>query len=455
MISKARRFRRRVAKKLRSALREEAPKATRSVKTYERDSAENLYEAVDFIRSTKVAEMNRLVEDRIRSEVRNGRRLRVAFLVSDRSKWNADSLLEEMRRVGWSTRLYLCLKKVNYAGRDDRIQTYEAERRYFANIDPGLVELYDPVEDLEVPVEDKVEADIIFYQQPWGMKDFPRRMLGRALGAYMHYGFMLMANHGMHYNIGGFHPYLWRYFTQTEAHRILHLKHDPSAYDKLVVTGYPKLDVYLSELPDGLPAIWPVPDPSVRRIIYAPHHSLQKNSLRMATFPWNHKFILDLARNTPQLQWVYKPHPNLKYNVSRSKLMTRDEYLQYEEAWSKLSNATVYDHGQYFDIFRTSDALITDCGSFLAEYLPTGKPIIWLASADSVGFNPVGASLAEAFYQVRSLPELQSVFDKVVIGRGDYLESVRLRAAQRLFPQNGKAATAVVEHLRAALEKNS
>jgi len=50
--------------------------------------------------------------------------------------------------------------------------------------------------------------------------------------------------------------------------------------------------------------------------------------------------------------------------------MTLNEVESYYAEWHNLSNGFVYDEGDYFNIFKSSDALITDCGSFLAEYLP-------------------------------------------------------------------------------------
>lgn len=417
---------------------------------YEHASPENLYDAVDFLRNAAVDEMNRNLQRRIRAEVRDGRPLKIGFLVSDRSKWNMDSVLDEVRKAGWSARVYLCPKQAAYADRDDKAIAYQSERDFFLQVDSDLVDLYDWKEDLQKPVEDLVDADVVFFQQPWGMQDLPRRLAGRALNAYVHYGFMMMANHGQHYHIGSFHPYLWRYFTQTEGHRLLHLENDPSAYSKLVVTGYPKLDVYLSEAGGGS-ELWPLPNQSARRIIYAPHHAVTKGSLGMSTFAWNHDLLLELARTTPGTQWLYKPHPNLKYAIARAKLMTREEYEAYERAWAELPNAAVYDSGRYFDVFRSSDVLITDCGSFLAEYLPTGNPIIWLVSATSVGLNAVGQSLADGFYQVRTIPELHETYKRVVVAGEDPLKATRERAIERVLPPGGSAALAIVDHLREQL----
>lgn len=172
----------------------------------------------------------------------------------------------------------------------------------------------------------------------------------------------------------------------------------------------------------------------------------------MSTFRWSHEVMLETAREHPEVQWLYKPHPNLRYSVVRNKVMSRDEYLAYEAAWQALPNGAVYDAGDYFDHFRTSDALITDCGSFLAEYLPTGKPIVWLVSERSVGLNAIGEALAEGYYRASSREELRERFEAVILRHDDPLAETRRQLTGQLFPQDGAAADEVMASLRRAFD---
>ena len=69
----------------------------------------------------------------------------------------------------------------------------------------------------------------------------------------------------------------------------------------------------------------------------------------------------------------------------------------YEKGWDSLPNASVYKEGDYFGIFQTSDLLITDCSSFLGEYLVSEKPIIFLDKAERAGFNELGERIKKTF----------------------------------------------------------
>ncbi|QTF91296.1 glycosyltransferase [Halomonas sp. BM-2019] len=418
---------------------------------YPRLHPENAYDALDFLREEKVSELNRAVVERIRESVStSGRKIRVGFVVSEKEKWNGDPLVQALDASGhfeWS--FATCLSKIATKQTPiERALNYEQQVAYFRQKGPVAFQLFDAARDCTLPVED-LDYDLVFLQQPWAMKDFPRRLIGKSLCAYMHYGFMMMANHGMHYNIASFHSYLWKYFTQTQLHRQMHLQHDPSAVNKLLVTGYPKLDVYREPPPPRTAVrVWKTHfHDDRRRVIFAPHHSLGNTSLGMATFRWSGEAMAALRQQCQDIDWVYKPHPTLAFSIVRNKVMSAEEYTVYVNGWAKGENSSVYDEGDYFDVFRSSDALVTDCGSFLAEYLPTGKPIIWLVSDETVGLNEVGEHLAKGFYQVRTVEELNRVFQQVVIDGDDHLAAVRQSAIEQVLPGDKTSSAAVVDDL--------
>lgn len=442
----------------------QAPAAARKVvpsvsNVYRRDSDSNRYDAVDFLRMREVESLNRAVLERAKQRLSEGTsKLRIGFLVNDFTKWSGGSLVAELGSSGLVECGFICVLNHNAhkLPREVRREEYERTREAFSAVGPVWDDLYDVNTDLARPVEE-VDCDVVFLQQPWGMMDFPRRLAGRILCAYIHYGFVVMGNHGMHYNMAEFHSYLWKYFTQTEPHRLMHLKEDPSAFDKIEVVGYPKLDVYLGKPVDRAGVdIWKNhEDVARKRIIFAPHHSFGARTLRMATLRWSGP---EIERIRGQLgsraDWVYKPHPNLKNTVWRSKVMSADEYQMYVAGWEHGENSTVYEGGGYFDLFRSSDVLVTDCGSFLAEYLPTGKPIIWLAAKGAVKLNSVGASLAEAFYVARNAEELREVFESVVVRGEDPLKELREQKIAQVMPFGKPSAQIISEfiHRSFALE---
>ncbi|APX92950.1 hypothetical protein BWR19_08410 [Halomonas sp. 1513] len=183
-----------------------------------------------------------------------------------------------------------------------------------------------------------------------------------------------------------------------------------------------------------------------KRIIYAPHHSLEKkHHNKYATFQWNGRWLLSYAKMHPDMDWVFKPHPRLKHALLENELMTHDEVDGYYAEWESLSNAVVLDEGDYLEIFRDSDALVTDCGSFLLEYYFTRRPIIQLVNDASAGYGEFGEKVIEYYYKARDTKELEMLLSDVVIGGNDYLKSARLSTLD--FPDD-QAGERIKEYLK-------
>lgn len=385
----------------------------------------------------------------IRQRVQQRKKVSIGFVVSDNTKWNASPLLQALSRVPeFEVSILLTL-----SGRDKTVEArragYAKERAFFSQLPVPLVDLYDAEADKKVaPPKDLL--DLVFFQQPWGMGQLMSRLCQQALALYMPYGYLIYQNYHMEYKKPEFHPYLWRYFSQSEMHKQIQLEQDPSAAEAILVTGYPKLDVYQQAGPSTNPP-WPG-SANNKRIIYAPHHSLPKERMSISTFHWNYDLLLDLANENQNTSWIYRPHARLKYVVEKNGVMSKAAYFDYEASWDSLANGCVYAEGEYFDVFKSSDVLITDCSSFLGEYMPTGKPVIWLVS-DKPGFalNPVGQRITDTYYKVHSREELVQVFKRVVLDGDDYLKEKRLEVMRTIFSATHNAAESIVSHLHHAL----
>jgi CDP-glycerol glycerophosphotransferase (TagB/SpsB family) len=104
-----------------------------------------------------------------------------------------------------------------------------------------------------------------------------------------------------------------------------------------------------------------------------------------------------------------------------------------------LSNASINSSGNYQKIFLTSDILVSDMSSVMAEYFLTGKPIIYTHRQSA--FNEFGEQLSEGFYWARDEVELCRVLAGLLAGN-DPLREKRASLAHKLFslPEGGAAA---------------
>ena len=99
----------------------------------------------------------------------------------------------------------------------------------------------------------------------------------------------------------------------------------------------------------------------------------------------------------------------------------------------------------YFDIFKTSDLMITDCCSFLAEYLPTEKPLIRLINRKSKPLNFLGDKITSEYYYAHNKEELNTLFKELKAGN-DYKKEERLKLVQEVIDLNNPAENKIYSY---------
>ena len=387
--------------------------------------------------------------DTLRDKRAKREKLHLVFYVCERSKWNCESIYsyfnnDERFRISIALgpndvveAKALPFKKLK--------EITQQNHDFFSSIGPDIEKLYSDDLDEFYNIE-TLGADIIFYQQPWGrMGNTPAKQLGKSLAIYIPYSYLLVDWDSAHYHRANFHPFLWRYYSQSEVHTKLHLGSDPHARAKIVTTGYPKLDIFLQQK-DMKSPLWK--DDTRKRIIYAPHHSVGNSNLRFSTFDRNYKFILELARaSNKDIQWVYKPHPTIRKSVVEKGVMSENEYDQYTKEWQNLENANLAESGNYYELFSSSHALLTDCASFLAEYLPTKNPILHLKRDDSLPLNLPGKMIEDSLYSIRDNDQIKQMIDEVVLREIDPLKKKRLEIMNSIILPKGIAGKKIYDDI--------
>jgi CDP-glycerol glycerophosphotransferase (TagB/SpsB family) len=91
------------------------------------------------------------------------------------------------------------------------------------------------------------------------------------------------------------------------------------------------------------------------------------------------------------------------------------------QKWNELPNAQVYTGAYYQAIFATSDGMIHDSGSFIAEYQFVNKPMIFLTREGEI-FNDLGNAILNVSYLVdgKNLDAIAAMIQKVFIDGNDY-----------------------------------
>ena len=363
-----------------------------------------------------------------------GYRIRVLFLVNNNTKWNAHSVFTAMQEsTQFDPYIFVCREPQNQLEAKTR-NGYADDIAFFEERKIPFIHGYDAASGKDIsPL--RFNPDIVFYIQPWGtLKGITdiHTISRKALTCYIPYA-MQVADYEPHKNTP-FMNYVWRFMVPSRLNAELLKKTMDNRGRNCRVAGYPKLDEYNRLRTNNAREFFPAGSETKPRIIYAPHHSFDRATF--ATFDWNGRELLKFAEEHPDTAWVFKPHPRLKYELVNHGIMTMEDADAYYDAWRCLPNATVYEQGNYFGLFIESTLLITDCISFLGEYLPSGHPVILPVNPRSVGYNELGTIITDSYYKAHTLKELIDLIGSVAIGGQDPRKTERQRAAEHfLFPQ--------------------
>ena len=181
-----------------------------------------------------------------------------------------------------------------------------------------------------------------------------------------------------------------------------------------------------------------------KRIIWAPHFSINPDGwlvystfLDIADFA---DFMLELARKyREEVQFAFKPHPLLWYKLSE--VWGEEKTNAYYQQWATLGN-TQLEQGKYLGLFKYSDALIHDCGSFTVEYHYTLNPVMYIVKDEHHADNQTsfGKKAFELHYKAYTMQDIEHFIQNVVAGQ-DEKKAERIRFYQEeLLPPHGKSA---------------
>lgn len=355
----------------------------------------------------------------------------VAFILYDASMWCGDRLYRWFEKdERFRPCVMLCL-------RQDEKDDPDVQKDFQRGVDQlrsnGLVVV--PVtKDGEAAVKN---IDVYMYLTPYDdvlIQEFAIRELTLdKLVTYIPYSVTVWGGQSFELSDDFIMRHAWWVFGETQYNCDMAEQHCGAGGWRARFTGLPKLDAFYTSEDGSFP--WKLPNPSAKKIVYAPHWSIDGGCL-YATFQWNYEFFYEYAKAHPDTtSWVVKPHPNLLFSAVRSGLFSSsEEFEEYLRKWDELPNAMVYTGAYYQDLFLTSDAMILDSGSFLCEYQYLHKPILFLARQGQY-FNAVGQAAFHASYTVdgKDIEGITKFIEDVVIRGGDYKKEEREIMTQKIL----------------------
>lgn len=379
-----------------------------------------------------------------RKKAMDGNKLRVAFTVILDSTFPSLRIYKEMRKDDRFDPVIIVVPDVQ-RGIDYQIETYNHTLSNLqAEFGNDVIGGYDVVADQYLELGE--DYDLVFFSNPYikmaHVFHHVNYFLDKdVLTFYVNYGFFTL-KFGREIVKQDFYNYVWKVFIDSNEN-LQDLKKVEAIHGKNgVVSGYIKMD----SLADAV-----MEKKKRKRVLICPHHTVSGWSgtglLALSNFQKYAELILELPEKYPELDFIFRPHPFLFYNLVSTKMWSEQERDQYLEKIERIPNMVYDTDGDYFATFANSDAMIHDCGSFTAEYLFTEKPCCYMLKEESQikeDFLPMGQECLKHYYKAYEKEDIYHFIEDVVIRENDPLKEERSRFSREHlkfnYPNSAKFA---------------
>ena len=368
-------------------------------------------------------------------------KIKVGFLVNENQKWNCQTLYDELEKNDkYEPVILLTQNEKIHKNKTENYSDIKENFDFFQKKGLRIEFAYDLKKGKYLSLK-KFNCDIIFFPQPWFLNcsQSVYNVAKYSLTAYVPYCFHMLEEENNYFV--DFHDILWMYFVESPLYEKKYAK--KFSAKNVFFSGHTKLDNYLFSNEKDIKN-----SSDKKVIIYAPHH-YNCFRHRFITFDWNGKELLDFAKKHSEFEWIFKPHPIFKNSLIEQNIMDIDSVNAYFDEWEKIG--TVYTQGDYYNLFKKSSILITDCISFLAEYMPTKNPVIFLKSLNQIApFTELGEKITEYYYKVHNWQEFCNTFETVVKNNDDYLKTKRIENLKYISMRKSAAGN-IVEKFNSVL----
>lgn len=390
----------------------------------------------------------RLKQEKIRNELRLAhryRKIRVAFFIIHNSVWQYDLLYHMMKDGDLFDPVILVIPYMPYG---DTIMSFEMDKTFKSMKEMGysVINSYDERKNIWIDVKSCINPDIIFFTNPHMITKeyyYIKYWAETVLTCYVPYSLEVSNLYKEQYN-QYFHNILWAFFCSHEIHKKISVKHSLTKGDNVTITGYPKIDIFLTKS-FIMHSCWKPQNKKKKKVIWSPHHTINDNEIpSYSDFMINAFFILDLAEYyKDKIQIAFKPHPVLKAKLFNHPDWGEKRTTEYYNEWKRRDN-TQLNENDYMDLFYYSDAIINSSGSFVAEYLMLNKPAaIYIHDKKMLKqFNRFGRKALHCWYKLYGSKDIIKFIEKIVLRSNDPKQIVRLEYFHRyLLPPNNKTAS--------------
>lgn len=375
-------------------------------------------------------------------EMRKKPKIKVLFVVSELSIWKTEHLYCEMfKHPRFQPVLGLVLLAADKPS--ESVRKFDILTKYLLEKDYSYIELFGN------DIRSNINPDIIFYQQPYDgfiNDNLFYRNNREALFCHVNYGFNSIGQKWV--GASSFLHYCWQtYYENSTAMNYYDSVLPALSRNNAYATGLPfqnTLEKDKSQYSDP----WKFQKKEKKRIIWAPHHTIPigGNLIEYSTFLDIADIMLELAQKYKEdIQVAFKPHPFLLKKLYD--IWGKDKTDSYYQKWTQMENTQI-ESGEYYGLFKHSDAMIHDCGSFTIEYLYMGNPVMYLSNGKphTETLNDFGKAAYETHVIGQSKEDIVQFINDVISGK-DKMKVKREQFLEKYLkiPNTGNASLNIID----------
>lgn len=377
-----------------------------------------LYQQYDRLRKSIQLRFGGCFHRKALRRIRGKDTLRCVFFATFEETWKYEGVYNLMKKNKRFDPIVLVCPIVNY-GYDNMIQRMDRCYSFFKERGYVVQMAYNREKNTYLDVRKDLDPDIIFYTNPYEGLIYGRYFITHfrdVLTVYVPYFYNDTADYELAYDEFLLNV-VWRRYLETDMHKKWAVEYSGSRGRNAFVTGYPGIEPLIKEGAESTGSDWKIKDRQLKRIIWAPHHTVYSTDMyKYTAFLIICDVMVDLARKyQDQVQFAFKPHPLLRNKLE--KVWGKEKTDSYYSLWSEMSNTTIVE-GDYVDLFLSSDAMIHDSGSFIAEYLYLNKPVARTLNGIELKtlHNDFGLRCLDYHYMVHNAGELDQFIQNVIYG---------------------------------------
>jgi hypothetical protein len=355
------------------------------------------------------------------AQIKGKESIRVVFLAIHKSVWKVDLVFQRMLADPCFEPIVLVCPYTDH-GEERMWEDMRECLVYFSQKGYPTYPTYREEEQRWIKLEE-LAPDIVFFTNPHNLtrREYYKDAYLNYLTCYVPYFTDVASNYDLNsvYN-KSFHNSLWISFLPDMYSKSRALSVIANGGKNFKVVGSLLFEEMQSSV-DSNKHIWKIQALEKKKIIYATHQSINSNDVvNLSTFLYVGELIKRLAiKYQDYIQWSFRPHPILKSKLYSHQDWGPEKTDAYYEFW-KTEAYTQLDEGGYVDLFKTSDAMIHDCGSFIVDYLYVNKPCAYILINREVqlgAVNDQGIRSLEFYHKLTAHEEIEDFIEKIHASR--------------------------------------